>query len=195
MSKVDFCPVCGASHEIDALFCPQCGWEFRIFPDTIPESVIANEEKRIAAYRAEYERTGKQREKIAELNARISSLKEENESLRKKHKDNTEALQNSLKRAEAELINARNECTSAEKKVSDLTMKLSAQLLEFEHLQSDNTRVKKNLRDELEKYKEFVSPEEMESFKASIKQRIDKLYEEIAYQKEEIERLRRGKTK
>lgn len=195
MNRLNNCPVCGSSHEIDAQFCSQCGWEFRIFPDTIPESVLTNEEKRVNAYRGDYERTGKQREKIAELNAKIASQKEEIDSLKKKHKETTDALQITLKQTESELSNARSDCKSAEMKVAELTKKLSSQLLKFEQLQSDYIRVKKNLSDELEKYTEFISPEEMDSFKAGVKKRIDKLYEEIKYQKNEIERLRKGTTK
>lgn len=185
------CPVCGSSHEIDESFCPKCGWEFRIFPETIPALVMSNEEKRLSAFRAEYERSGKQREKIQELNASISSLKEEIEALNKNHKKATDALQTNLKQAESALENARSDSKNAEKKVSELTKTLSSKLSELEHLQSENLRVKTNLSETLEKYRDFVSPEEMASFKADIKKRIDKLYEEIKYQQGVIDRLRK----
>jgi len=192
MNQLNNCPVCGSAHEINALFCSQCGWEFRVFPDTIPESVLSNEEKRIEKYRIEYERTRKHREKIAELNTTISSLKEEIESLIKKHNDSEATLQNGLKQTESELMDTRSECEIAEKKVSELAKKLSAQLLKLEQLTVDNLSLKKNMSDLIEKYKGYVSPEEMDSFKKAIKKRIDKLYEEIAYQKDEIDRLRKG---
>ena len=189
------CPVCGFSREIDEPFCPQCGWEFRIFPETIPESVLSNEEKRLSAYRAEYERSWRQREKIQELNDKISSLKEEIEALNKNHKEATDALQTNLWQTESELENARRDSKNAEKKASELTKTLSTKLLEFEQLQSENLRVKTNLSETLKKYRDFVSPEEMASFKADIKIRIDKLYEEIKYQKDVIDQLRRGSKK
>ena len=195
MKKMNNCPVCGFSREIDEPFCPQCGWEFRIFPETIPESVLSNEEKRLSAYRAEYERSWRQREKIQELNDKISSLKEEIEALNKNHKEATDALQTNLWQTESELENARRDSKNAEKKASELTKTLSTKLLEFEQLQSENMRLKTNLSETLKKYKDFVSPEEMASFKADIKIRIDKLYEEIKYQKDVIDQLRRGSKK
>lgn len=195
MKKMNNCPVCGFSREIDEPFCPQCGWEFRIFPETIPESVLSNEEKRLSAYRAEYERSWRQREKIQELNDNISSLKEEIEALNKNHKEATDALQTNLWQTESELENARRNSKNAEKKASELTKTLSTKLLEFEQLQSENMRVKTNLSEALKKYRDFVSPEEMASFKADIKIRIDKLYEEIKYQKDVIDQLRRGSKK
>ena len=195
MKQMNNCPVCGFSREIDEPFCPQCGWEFRIFPETIPESVLSNEEKRLSAYRAEYERSWRQREKIQELNDKISSLKEEIEALNKNHKEATDALQTNLWQTESELENARRDSKNAEKKASELTKTLSTKLLEFEQLQSENLRVKTYLSETLKKYRDFVSPEEMASFKADIKIRIDKLYEEIKYQKDVIDQLRRGSNK
>ena len=157
--------------------------------------ILSNEEKRLSAYRAEYERSWRQREKIQELNDNISSLKEEIEALNKNHKEATDALQTNLWQTESELENARRNSKNAEKKASELTKTLSTKLLEFEQLQSENMRVKTNLSETLKKYRDFVSPEEMASFKADIKIRIDKLYEEIKYQKDVIDQLRRGSNK
>ena len=68
-------------------------------------------------------------------------------------------------------------------------------MLDLDRLHNENESLKKNLNDEKVRYREYVSPKDMDKFKADIKKRIDNLYEEIAYQKDEIDRLRKGKTK
>ena len=67
MNKQNKCPVCGAPYEINTPCCPICGWEFRLFPESVSEAVLSNEEKRIAAYRAVVDRNGKQTERIEGL--------------------------------------------------------------------------------------------------------------------------------
>lgn len=40
------CPICGL--ETESVFCPVCGWEHRVFPAVVPESVRQMEEEREA---------------------------------------------------------------------------------------------------------------------------------------------------
>lgn len=44
MSKPLKCPICGK--DTTEYLCPNCGWEFRVFPDGCPESILMGEEKR-----------------------------------------------------------------------------------------------------------------------------------------------------
>ena len=185
------CPICGSTNEIDALFCSQCGWEFRIFPDNVPEIVKTNEERRIASFRDYFDKNRRLNKKILELNAKIDALNATIDSLKQEHKRIAEDLKGKLKQAESELKASLDENEKSKTVIQDLNSTLSSKIMENNHILSDNSVLKEKMQKESMKYKEYISPEDMASFKAGIKSRIDKLYDEIAYQKSEIERLRK----
>lgn len=101
----DKCKVCGCSYILTETFCPECGFERHVLPETVSKEVEEYEKKRIEEYK---ERRKKQQEQTKEIEKLNSDLKTANDKSKASSKE-IDRLKSELKSMSSDMAQNANE--------------------------------------------------------------------------------------
>ncbi len=146
------CPVCENSLDGKEMFCPNCGFELRLFPQNVPDSVKVQENTRIEKARNNWST-------ILQLKTNVESENKKVLELEKKDDDNKQLLaqkEGEIDAQKQKVVDLQNQLKETEKNVDDLKSKMASLRKEDEKKDSKIDSLTK----ELEKSKNTIKEQE-----------------------------------
>lgn len=103
------CKVCDHQFPLTETFCPECGFERHVLPETVPVEVKEYEENRVKRHREILELQKKLKSSVEMLSNENNSLKEERESSKQRLSKKIAQLEKDLNDAQQKAASMKNE--------------------------------------------------------------------------------------
>lgn len=137
--KFDVCPICGKKK--DATICSQCGWEFKIYANPMPEALQVIENQRLNIAKTVWQKCQTGGEVKPLDDGKLKSLEERLEKANEKIKNQTEhikILEEKKTETESKLKEATEKITKLEAQLSEKPVSVPKNAIAYLIAENDN---------------------------------------------------------